>query len=161
MKKNKKFDPYAIDRFSKIPFMIQVMIIKWWAGGALFYYIGLGLNIKGYDLIVAFGVLAGVMNDYIVNRVIKWLTYSRKLTDVIFIPYFNFKSLFLNIFYGLSLSVSIFGMYSLLNMLFRLMTDTIQFIPIEPLLFGFLFFITDFMFLSIKKKSRWKSNEVE
>lgn len=151
MKKDKVLDPYAIDRYAKIPFKLQLLIVKWWFGGALFYFVGLGMNIKGYDLIVYLGMLSGLMNEYMVNRIIKWLTYSRPLNEVLMVPYFNFKSLFLNLIYGLVLVTLIFMTYSGLNLIVEQVTRSVFYMPVEPLLFGFLFFFVDLVLLKIRK----------
>ncbi len=149
MKNN--LDPYKIDKLSKVPYGVKLNFVKWWTGGAAFFMIGFGLNINGYDLIFLLGLFLGLFNEYISNRLIKWMSEEDQFKRYVMISQINFKSLFLNVLYGLGLSISVFLIYVGLNAVLGLITNNGFTIPYEPVLFGLLILLTDHFYLLIKK----------
>ncbi len=144
-------DPYNIDKVSKIPYGVKLYFLKWWSGGAVFFLVGFGLNIAGYDLIFLLGLLMGLCNEYVVHRLIKWMSEPEQYKKYVMVPFTSFVSLFVNLLYGMVLSVSAFGVYALLRVLATTLISDTLIVPVEPLFFGLICLGWDRLFLLIKE----------
>ena len=72
--KQKQFDPYKVDKFSRIPVWIKALFIKFWFAGAVCYFIMFGLKINDrLDQLVLTGAVLGLIVDVLVNPLFRYM----------------------------------------------------------------------------------------
>ncbi len=161
----KDIEPYKTGKFSNIPSWVKILLLKYWAAGAAFYFAGVGstfINVGtaygGEVLLVWFTLLLALIVDYIVRPIVRLMRNSRDNTY-----YFNMinskgiLSLFLNILYAACITVPIFYITSYLV---QLDIEGIFKMPnifgvdfawgLDPFFCGFLYIFFDFIYLFIK-----------
>ena len=164
--KQKKFDPYKIDKFSRIPCWIKAIFIKFWFAGAVCYFIimGLGNYILGVggdvgngikiggelDLLVITGMAMGIIVDVFVNSVFRYMeTDKKEYNDFMMFP-FPFKrfwTFFANMIYYVIVMIGVDLLYFFFN---EIVFHNNVNLGIEPLLFGVFSVIVDMIFIGIK-----------
>ena len=155
----KKYDPYEIDKLSKIKPKYKIGFLKFWAAGAVCFFIAIPLGpylADVLDLIVALGLVLGIVIEYIVNNVIRWMNNENQPT-LSFCLYEkkNLSSLFINIAYGLAMVFLIYFTYAGLGSLieiFKLDLFSDFDFGVEPVLFGLLFLLYDGIVIYIKNR---------
>lgn len=154
--KQKQFDPYKVDRFSRIPAWLKAVFIKFWFAGAVCYFVMMGLNISdSLDRIVFAGAVMGVIVDILVNPLFRYMESDRKeYNDFMMFP-FPFKAFwtfFANILYYVLILFCVNMCYFGLNELINSIKNTQDHIyaGVEPLLFGVFTVICDMVFIGIK-----------
>jgi hypothetical protein len=156
--KQKQFDPYKIDKLSRIPTWIKAIFIKFWFAGAVCYFIIWGLSnyiTDALDLIVFCGLVMGVVVDVLVNPLFRFMESDRKEYNAYMLFPFPFKAFwtfFTNIIYYIIVLALVNLAYTGINELINLIAGTEDLINvgIEPLLFGVLVTIVDMIFIGIK-----------
>lgn len=153
--KEKQFDPYKVDKFSRIPVWIKAIFIKWWFAGATSYFILWGLPITGLDSVVLVGVVLGIIADLFVNPIFRYMeSYKREYNNYMMFP-FPFKvfwTFFANIIYYTLVAFLVAAVYTNLNVLANIIYKTADatYIGVEPLLFGTIFVVVDMAFIGVK-----------
>lgn len=157
MKKNEEFqkpNPYQSDKLAKIPSWIKILLLKYWAAAAAFYFFAvanpIAQNEDQYYVWVSFGL--ALFLEYIVKTLVRFMKNSSDNTYRFNL--INLKgvlSLFLHIIYSFvivipimaitvflqqhGISINLFGGYA---------------VGIEPLLDGLIFLILDAIVVLIK-----------
>lgn len=153
----KHFDPYSVDKLSKIPTPIKAIIIKWWFAGLVCYFIVMGLgslgtNMDTLDLLVLTGVVLGIIVDCMVNPILRMIQSDRlEMHSYIMFP-FPFKAYWTfitNVIYYVGVMVVVNYCYLGLNLLIQTGNESSYF-AIEPLLFGVFCVIVDMICIGIK-----------
>lgn len=173
-KKEKEFDPYKIDKLSRIPSWIKALFIKFWFAGAVCYFIMMGTGLQDLDGAIVTGVVLGVVVDVLVNPLFGYMQSDRKEYDkyiMLPFPFKKFWTFFVNIIYYMGILVIIMLAYNGINTALNIIKDTenVYYIGVEPLLFGVFTTIVDMAFIGVKdgivygiKKARAKKRgEVE
>lgn len=154
--KEKQFDPYKIDRLSKVPTWLKAVFIKWWFAGAVCYFIMWGLSIdSGFDRVVLCGMVLGLVVDILVNPLFKYMESDRREYDSYMMFPFPFKAywtFFTNLIYYVFVMYFVNLAYGGLNELINFMSNTTNsvYVGVEPLLFGTFCVIVDMAFIGIK-----------
>ncbi|MDE6105411.1 MAG: hypothetical protein K2G38_07010 [Clostridia bacterium] len=154
--KQKQFDPYKVDKFSRIPVWIKALFIKFWFAGAVCYFIMFGLKINDrLDQLVLTGAVLGLIVDVLVNPLFRYMESDRKEYNAYMMFPFPFKAFwtfFTNLIYYILILVCVNYCYLGLNEFINYIKhtkDTIQ-VGVEPLLFGVFAVACDMLFIGIK-----------
>ncbi|MGN0817431.1 MAG: hypothetical protein ACI4L9_00540 [Candidatus Coproplasma sp.] len=148
--KKAEFDPYKIDKFSRIPAWIKALFIKFWFAGAVCFFVNMGLGTiisSALDLLVLDGIVLGIMTDLLVNPIFRFLESSDKeYNNFIMFPFpvKHFWTFFTNIIYYVIVLLGVDGIYVLMDGVWHMN------VYVEPLLFGLFAVIIDMAFIGIK-----------
>lgn len=156
-KGKKKFDPYSVDRLSRIPSPIKALLIKWWFAGLVCYFIVMGLgsfgtNMSTLDLLVLTGAVLGIIVDCMVNPILRMVQSDRKEMHAYMMFPFPFKAYWTfitNIIYYVAVMVVVNYCYLGINLLIQTGNSSGYFV-LEPLVFGVICVIADMAFIGIK-----------
>ena len=156
-KGKKKFNPYSVDKFSRIPTPIKALFIKWWFAGLVCYLILMGLGTIGttmdtLDLLVISGVVLGILVDCMVNPILRMVQSDRKEMHAYMMFPFPFKAYWTfltNAIYYVGVMVVVNYCYFGLNLLIQLGNSS-GYVALESLLFGVFAVIADMAFIGIK-----------
>lgn len=150
-----EFDPYKIDKLSRIPTWVKAFFIKFWFAGAVCYFVNMGLAsyvTAPLDLMLIDGVLLGILTDCMVNPIFRMLESDEKEFNNFMMFPFPFKkywTFLTNLIYYVGVFLVVMYAYTGLNELARLINKN-WFIAVEPLLFGVIALIADMAFIGIK-----------
>jgi hypothetical protein len=148
--KDKNFNPYKLDKLSRVPAWIKAFVIKAWSAGMVCYLFLWGLqNFISDSVLLALidGIVMGVVVDVFVNPAMRFLQSDEKELDWYMMFPFPFKkywTFFTNIIYYVIVNVGIVYIYLFIG------TYISSEIGVEPLLFGVFNFIVDMAFIGIK-----------
>ena len=146
--KDKHFDPYKIDKLSRIPVPVKALFIKWWFCGVACYFfmMALGINIDALDQMVITGIGLGIIVDIFVNPIYRFLeTDEREYNNYMMFP-FPFKAYWTflaNMAYYLVV-------VTLVAFVYRFLHDANMPVGVEPLLFATFCLIIDMAFIGVK-----------
>ncbi len=56
--------------FQKIPYWVKAIFLKYWFYGALFFFVAMGLSLKGENLAVAGGLVGGLVFDFMYGNLL-------------------------------------------------------------------------------------------
>lgn len=151
--KSKEFNPYKLDRLSRVPTWIKAVFIKWWFAGCVCYLINMGLGsviTNDENRMLLTGVILGIVVDVLVNPAMRYFqTDEREYDNYMMFP-FPFKkywTFFTNAVYYIVVAIVVMYMYQGLNMLVG--GGKIA-VGVEPLLYGTFCVIVDMAFIGIK-----------
>lgn len=146
---NKKFDPYKLDRMSRVPTWIKAFFVKIWSNGVVCFLFVWGMQnyiADHLDLMVLTGLMLGIINDLFVNTAFLHFQSDKREFDnyIMFpFPFKKFWTFFANIFYYIIVVFSVyFGIYYWVNKLFTF--------GLEPITFGLFTMLFDMAFIGIK-----------
>ena len=154
--RNREFDPYKVDRFSRIPAWIKAIFIKFWFAGMVCYFVMMGLKIgNDLDRLVLVGAVLGVVVDVLVNPLFRYMESDRREYNAYMMfpfPFRAFWTFFTNLIYYIFVLVCEKFCYLGLNELLNLIKGTTEVIHlgVEPLLFGVITVACDMLFIGIK-----------
>lgn len=139
----------------RIPAWLKIVFIKFWFSGAICYFFlwGLGIYIKGLDLMAALAIGLGVSADLMVNHLLRRFEPEKGAYDKwMMIPFRKFWTIFLNVIYSAVILFCIIQFYNVINTLLVGSADTAETVAIgvEPFLFGLLYMGFDMLFVTIK-----------
>ncbi len=165
-KEEVKYNPYEIDKLSKIKPQYKIAFLKFWAAGAVYFFIAIPLGpylSDLLDLIVALGIVLGIVIEYIVNNVIRWMNNdNQKTMKYCLWEKKGLASLFFNVGYGIGMVFVIYYTYvgiGLLIDLFALDFFADFDFGAEPVLFGLLFLLYDGILVLLKNIVKKKMKE--
>lgn len=152
-----KMDPYAIDVGSKFADWLKALFIKFWFAGAVFYFVGWGLNIVTYnqlDVVFVLGLVMGLVTDYMANAIMRNMQKGEKnMNAFMMFPGKKWYNILLNIPYAMLLTALVAYTYSFINIWVAnakgLAEGTVA-LGAEPLLYGLFYLSYDMLFLGIK-----------
>ncbi len=164
---NVDFNPYEVDKLSRVPSWLKILLLKYWAAAAacflLFGISELGLNIYvesdvaamnvSFRLVIILGVFLAVLMNYIVRVVVR-LMYNRRDNTYKYnmVNMKGLKSFFVALAYNMLMSIIIFLVTIRLSD-WGLVFDpfgTTKGIGIEPFTVGIIYFVFDNIFVLIK-----------
>lgn len=161
--KDKRFDPYKLDKFSRIPVWLKAIFIKFWFAGAVCYFVmfGLSLYFAADDLFIISGLILGILVDFIINPIFRMLEsddkeYNRYMMFPF--PVKVFWTFLTNIIYYIFVMFVVSYAYTGLNMLINLINgapDHHIAVGVEPLLCGIFAVIVDMAFIGLKDLLVW------
>lgn len=168
---NKELNPYNLDRFSKVPTWLIVLLLKYWAAAAAVFFIAIGGVDIGFDfsqtatddpyanmaISILLMFLIGFFLALFMNYIIRWivrLMYNRRNNTYKYnmVNCKGFKSFLLCLPYCMLISVILFFVVSFLSS----KGWVIDFFGstggsgIEPFTYGLCFIVVDGIFLLIK-----------
>ncbi len=162
----KEFNPYKLDRLSRVPTWIKACFIKFWFAGMVYYLIGFGLSsyiASTENLVILTGLILGAVVDFLVNPIMRYFESSDKeYNNYIMFPFplKKFWTLITNILYYIIVAFGVNGIYFIINEYINVT------LGVEPLLFGLFAVIVDMIFIGIKdlvvflvKKAKNKKSE--
>lgn len=166
-----EINPYSVDKFSKIPTWLIVLLLKYWAAAAAVFFIAIGGMDIGFDfsqtatddpyanmaISILLIILIGLFLALFLNYIIRWLVrlmYNRRNNTFKYnmINCKGFKSFLLCLPYCLIISIILFFLVSFLSykgLVIDLFGSTGG-SGIEPFSYGFCFILVDSIFLIIK-----------
>lgn len=155
------YDPYALDKMKKVPIIVKICFLKFWASGATYYFVGWGLGQyipSVYDQLVVIGITLGLVMEYIINKIISYMDSTTQPTKKYrIVKSNNVKALFINIFWGLFFTTLIIFSYELLNIIALNITnfspEKVLF-PVGPIGFGLLYLLFETITLLIVNQIR-------
>jgi hypothetical protein len=135
---------------SRIPTWIKAVFVKFWAAGAVCFFITWGLQSylnNNENLVLLMGVVMGVVTDCLVNTAfIHFQSDAREYDNYMLFP-FPFKvfwTFFANIVYSIGIMFVVSYIYQFINEAFDVVFG------VEPLLFGVFYTAIDMVFIGIK-----------
>lgn len=157
-KSSKEFNPYKLDRLSRVPTWIKALFIKWWFAGCVYYLIGMGLGSiisNNENRVLLTGIILGIVVDVLVNPALRYFQSSDNEYDNYMMFPFPFKkywTFLTNIIYYMVVAFGVLYVYLGLNLLIDAIKGTSGNINVgvEPLLYGTFCVIVDMAFIGIK-----------
>ncbi len=174
---NNEPSPYKVGVFSKIPSWIKILLLKYWAAGAVFFFIGFGgsfiwskENSEDSTIFLTIMLIVGyaLAQEYIVKQIVRLMRNSRDDTY-----YYNLvnlkgtKSFFVNLLIAPLVIIPIVILYSyLVSKGLKLSIFGLD--GIDPFTFALAAIFLDFIYLFIKnaiynahKKHKYKKANSE
>ena len=167
---NQEFEPYKVDKLSKIPSWVVILILKFWAAAAAIFFIGIGgvtiLNFselqtddvyenlaQSFSLIILFGLFLAIFTNYVVRPYVR-LMHNRRNNAYRYnlINIKGFKSFLFSLLYNLPLSLLLFFVTVFLSM-HHLVWDpfgTSGGVGIEPFTYSICYIVIDGIIIIIK-----------
>lgn len=175
-KAEKEIRPYEQDSLAKVPSWIKILLLKYWAAAAAFYFFAVGaagLWSHGDDLdvprlILLMMLALALFNNFLVRPIVRLMKNSRDDTfryNMVNVK--GTKSFFLNLLYGIVIMFPLekitdfLGRHNLLPNPFGMGND-----GIDPFMFALLYILLDFIAMVIKhlsiniyRKYKYKDSE--
>lgn len=148
-KKGKEFNPYKLDKLSRIPTWIKAIFIKYWFAGMVIYLVSFGLSSyigSNENLVILSGLILGVVVDFLVNPIFRYFESSDKEYDVYTMfpfPLKKFWTILTNIIYYVIVALCVSGIYALINLRFGTW-------GVEPLIGAIFYVAVDMIFIGVK-----------
>lgn len=138
----------------KIPSWLKILFVKFWFSGAMCYFFiwGLGIYLKGLDMLVAVSLGMGLVTDLLVNHVLRTFEPEPRSFDKwMMVTVRKWWSMILNVVYAGLLLFCIIQAYTAINtVLYGDPGTSDNILGVEPLLFGVLYVVFDMLFIAIK-----------
>ena len=167
---NKEIDPYKVDKLSRVPSWLIVLILKYWAAAAAVFFSVIGggdIGITFDDVpenpaqvfaeyvqtIVIIALALALVTNYIVRPIVR-LLYNRRNNTYKFnmVNFKGFKSFLVSLCYCLLISIVLFIVVVFLGY-YGLVFDpfgTTGGVGIEPFSYGIYFIVVDALFVLVK-----------
>ncbi len=187
MKKNEKqdmneIDPKKVDRITKIPSWLTILVLKYWAAAAAVFFMAVGGISLGFDysqsnmedpyaamassiaLIIMIGLGLALVNNYIIRPIIRMM-YSRVNNTKQFhmINFGGILSFFASLLYYGVLSIIMFFVVNFLSSkhLIPDLFGTAKGMGIEPFSYALCLIAIDYAFVYIKNLICYISKRVK
>jgi putative flippase GtrA len=156
-KKPTEFNPYQIDKLSKIKPGVKIGFLKFWISGAAFFLTFTAIQTDILDLMFALLLILTLSVEYITNKVIVWMDNDRGNT-LQYLPHHVKRKSMLSLFATMGyVAVMIVSSYFLIEGLMSIGIPSIGMIMfgfdntgIDPITFGLVFWLMDFFWLVVK-----------
>ncbi|MBQ3842204.1 MAG: hypothetical protein II820_05905 [Ruminiclostridium sp.] len=150
---------YTSKKKFHIPMWLKILFVKFWFAGAVCYFFlwGLGMYLRGIDLMVVLAVGLGVVTDLMVNRALRHFEREQGENDKwIMVTVRKFWSIFLNVLYAGVLLYCVFRTYYSINMMLGVnagadASEEVAMLGVEPILFGLFYLGFDMLFILAKR----------
>lgn len=155
----KEFDPYKVDKFSRIPVWVKALFIKWWFSGLVCYFVMFGINsmnkLDGLDSVLLCGIVMGIITDIFVNPLFRYMESDKREYNAYMMfpfPFRAFWTFFTNILYYTLILTGVNFAYAGVNALINIISETKSqiYMGVEPLLFGLFAVALDMAFIGVK-----------
>lgn len=149
MKTEKQYDPYGIDKLTRVPVIIKVLLLKFWGAGAAGYLVFLSFSMTNPTAIYeAYWLVHTLVTDIIINRfIMMWAKPDAPTRQFTFITGRSLFSLIFNLIY-MFIVVLIISLPLQLFIVDKLLTDNLM----MPLIYAFSFIFVDGIALILKYK---------
>ena len=155
----KEIRKYTSKRKFHIPSWLKVVLAKFWFAGAVCYFFlwGLGLYLRGIELMVVLAIGLGVVTDLMVNKFLRSFEAEPGANDKwMMVTVRKFWSIFLNVLYAGVLLYCVFRTYYAINVLLGVdpnvdASEAESMLGVEPILFGLFYLGFDMLFILIKR----------
>ncbi len=142
---------------AKWPGWLKTLLLKWWAAGALLFFIGWGLPIglSSMYLALLLGVVGGVFTDLIGNNILRVAVRNNESEPYMMWPQGGAGGLVLNVLHSVLIAYLIMLTYTAVNViLIGLLGLEATAVPlgVEPILFGLLYLGFDMLLILIKRR---------
>lgn len=152
---------YRSHKFLGFPAWLTVLIIKFWFAAAICYFFlwGLGNYMQSVlDQLFVIAVGMGLVTDLLTNNAIRFFAPSAGANDKwMMFPKKNYGSFIGNIIYSFVIIFLVYTAYSAINLLLIKVnggkTDIVG-MGVEPILFGFLCLLSDYLLVGAKNLFR-------
>jgi hypothetical protein len=164
LKKNNKpeqkpFNPYSIDKLHNIKPGIKVGFLKFWVSGAAFFLTFTAFAYAVEDLLIAMFLLMTLGVEYIVNKVIMWMD-NDKFPTLLYLPHHVERKSILSLLATAGyVLIMITGSYFAIEGLLSVGIPSIGMllfgfdnIGIDPITFGLVYWLMDFIWLQVKNR---------
>ena len=149
---------YSSKKKFSMPAWLKIVLIKFWFSGAICYFFlwGLGLYIQGLDLLVALAIGLGVVNDLMVNKLLRHFEPTEGEYDKwMMVTVRKFWSIFINVLYSGIVLFCVFQTYYAINMMLGVNANAgaeqaESMLGVEPILFGLFYMGFDILLIKIK-----------
>ncbi|MDO9630091.1 MAG: hypothetical protein Q7I99_09355 [Acholeplasmataceae bacterium] len=163
--KNKKkpeqnqLNPYSIDKLHNIKPGVKVGFLKFWVAGAAFFLTFTAFSYSTIDLLVAMFLLMTLGVEYIVNKVIMWM-HNDKFPTLFYLPHHVERKSILSLlatagYVLVMIAASYFAIEGLLSIgipSFGMIMFGFENIGIDPITFGLVYWLMDFIWLQVKNR---------
>lgn len=165
-----EINPYQVDKLSKIPSWLVILVLKFWAAAAAIFFMGIGgvifINFsenqvddpagilgQSFTLIILFGMFLSLFTNYVVKPFIRMM-HNRRNNAFRYnlINFKGFKAFLANCVYNFSLSFVLFFITVFLSQ-HHLVWDpfgTTGGVGIEPFTYAISYIIVDGLVILIK-----------
>lgn len=150
----------------RLPMKLKALFLKFWAAGAVFYFVGWGSFVATtdqLDLTVLIGLVMGIATDLVFNNILKMMERQPGESDkYIMFGGRKFISIFQNVLYAIVLSFLVAYTYHFINLgLINLMDLPKTSVPLgaEPILFGVFYLCYELLFLWLRHVIRARKNK--
>ncbi len=138
-----------------IPGWMKAAFIKTWFAGAVCYFIlwGLGLYIRGLDMLFVLAVGYGMVTDLLTNNVLRFLEATPGENNKwLLVTTRGTAGLFLNILLGMVTVAGVYFTYGIINQTASLIAGDpeLVFLGVEPIVFGLFCMGVELLLLRIK-----------
>lgn len=150
----KNFNPYKLDKLSRVPTVVKALFIKWWFAGMCCFLFVMGLQhlIQGENLIWVNGIMMGVVVDVLVNPCLRYFDDDTKKCNNYMMfpfPFKKFWTFFANVAYSVVVMWGVNFAYMGISRFLESAMGSTKF-GMEPLLFGVFYVVIDMAFIGVK-----------
>lgn len=158
-KKPTEFNPYAIDKLSKIKPGVKIGFLKFWISGAAFFLTFTAFQADILDLFFALLLVLTLAVEYVTNKVIIWMDHDKTPT-LQYLPHQVQRKSMLSLFSTMGyVLVMILLSYLLIEGLMSIGIPSMgmimfgfDFTGIDPITFGLVFWLMDQVWLFLRKQ---------
>lgn len=136
-----------------IPSAVKIMFVKFWFSGAICYFFlwGLGMYIKGIEIMIVLAAGLGMVTDLLVNHILRNLEPEDRAYDKwMMITLRKHWSIFLNVIYAGVILFFVYKTYDVINQMIVGSETGSTVVGVEPIFFGLLYMGFDMLFISMK-----------
>ncbi len=158
-KKQNELNPYSIDKLSNIKPGVKIGFLKFWVAGAAFFVTFTTFQLDIFDLLVLLYLIMVLSTEYIINKVIVWMNNDRVPTLKYLPHHVNRKSLWSLLATMGYVFVMIIGSYYLIEGVlslgvpsFGMILFGFDYVGVDPITFGVVYWIVDLIWITAKNK---------
>ncbi len=158
-KKQNELNPYSIDKLSNIKPGVKIGFLKFWVAGAAFFVTFTTFQLDIFDLLVLLYLIMVLATEYIINKVIVWMNNDRVPTLKYLPHHVNRKSLWSLLATMGYVLVMIIGSYYLIEGVlslgvpsFGMILFGFDYVGVDPITFGVVYWIVDLIWITAKNK---------
>lgn len=140
----------------KLADWVKLSFVKFWFAGAVCFFIIWGLGgffASELDLLLATGIVLGMVTDLLTNNVLRFLEKTQGGNDRwLMVTRRGTAGLFLNILYGFVVLALVWGLYNLINLTAARITGRTDqvVLGVEPVFFGVFCMGFDLLLIKLK-----------
>lgn len=149
-------DMYKGSMFSKVPYWLKALFIKFWFNGAVCFFIiwGLGLFVTDMlDMTLVCGIVMGLVADLLVSPSLRFVGDAYQYKFWMLMPMKKFWTLFVNLVYAVVLMFVVAYVYEVFNawliLAFGFEPNSVP-LGIEPISFGLIYLACDLAVIGLK-----------
>ena len=155
---------YRSSFFDRIPDSVKALFIKFWFNGAVCYFIFWGLGIYVYDhldMIVIMSVVLGVINDILVNNILRFIETMPGANDKwMMFPKKKYWTFLTNIIYSFVILNGVVWIYEMINNVIVMLSPDAM-LGVEPILFGVFYLLVDVLLVSMTNLTKTIINDAK